>query len=71
MNPGWTSGEDFFQYLKASFECLYREGHTSPKMMSVGIHPRLSGRPGRCEALAHFIKFVKQHEGVWICRQRI
>jgi allantoinase len=69
MSPGWTSGEDFFQYLKASFECLYREGKEFPKMMTVGIHPRLSGRPGRCEALYRFIKFVKQHDDVWICRR--
>lgn len=69
MSPGWVSGEDYFQYLKASFECLYREGKAFPKMMTVGVHPRLSGRPGRCEALLRFVKFVKQHDDVWICRR--
>ncbi len=69
MTPGWNTGEDYFQYLKASFECLYREGLQFPKMMTVGIHARLSGRPGRCEAFHRFIKFVKQYENVWICRR--
>lgn len=68
-SPGWNTGDDFFQYLKASFECLYREGLQSPKMMTVGLHPRLSGRPGRCEAIHQFIRFVKQFDEVWICRR--
>ncbi len=69
LSPGWNTGEDFFQYLKASFECLYREGVLFPKMMTVGIHARLSGRPGRCEALRRFINFVKSFDDVWICRR--
>jgi allantoinase len=69
VSPGWNTGEDFFQYLKAAFECLYREGAHFPKMMTVGIHPRLSGRPGRCEALYRFINFIKQFDDVWICRR--
>lgn len=69
LSPGWSSGEDFFQYLKASFTCLYKEGAVSPKMMTVGLHPRLSGRPGRCEVLERFILHVKQFEHVWICRR--
>lgn len=70
MSPGWTSGNDFFEYLKAAFICLYREGQTFPKMMSVGVHPRLSGRPGRAEALQRFIDFVKEYEDIWICRRQ-
>lgn len=69
ISPGWNTGEDFFQYLKAAFECLYREGLQSPKMMTVGVHARLSGRPGRCEALYRFIEFIKQFDDVWICRR--
>jgi peptidoglycan/xylan/chitin deacetylase (PgdA/CDA1 family) len=69
MLPGWNSGEDFFHYLKASFECLHREGAQSPKMMTIGLHARFSGRPGRCEALYRFIKYVVQFDDVWICRR--
>jgi putative urate catabolism protein len=69
ISPGWNTGEDFFQYLKASFEYLYREGLHFPKMMTVGMHARLSGRPGRCEALYRFIKFIKQFDDLWICRR--
>ncbi len=69
LSSGWTSGEDYFTYLKASFDHLYREGETEPKMMSVGLHCRITGRPGRAEALARFIDYVGTHEGVWICRR--
>lgn len=67
--PGWNNGEDFFQYLKGAFECLHREGLHSPKMMTVGLHSRLSGRPGRCDAIYRFIRYVKQFDDVWICRR--
>ena len=69
MSPGWNTGEDFFQYLKAAFDCLYHEGAKTPKMMTVGIHPRLSGRPGRSEALRSFIEYIKKFDKVWICRR--
>lgn len=69
MYPGWTSGIDFYEYLKASFDNLYREGEQFPKMMSVGLHPRLSGRPGRCEALSRFIHYIKTFDQVWVCRR--
>lgn len=69
MTPGWSCGSDYFQYLKDSFLCLYREGESAPKMMTIGVHPRLSGRPGRCEVLRRFIDFVRQFDGVWICRR--
>jgi allantoinase len=69
LNPGWSSGDDFFTYLKAAFDHLYREGETEPKMMSVGLHCRLTGRPARAEALARFMDYVGRHERVWICRR--
>lgn len=69
LSPGWSSGEDFFQYLKAAFDQLYLEGIDHPKMMSIGLHARLSGRPGRCEALRRFIDYISEREHVWICRR--
>ena len=69
MNPGWMSGDDFFSYLKNSFDFLYEEGQSAPKMMSVGLHGRFSGRPGRARALARFLDYVLKHDQVWICRR--
>jgi allantoinase len=68
-NPGWMSGDDFFHYLKAAFDRLYLEGESEPKMMSIGLHCRLSGRPGRAGALARFIDYALGHEKVWACRR--
>ena len=59
LSPGWMSGEDFFTYLRASFDQLYREGEREPKMMSIGLHGRLIGRPGRAETLARFMDHVQ------------
>ena len=67
--PGFNSGDDFYTYLKDAFDVLYAEGETSPKMMSVGLHARLAGKPGRIAALARFIDYVKSHQKVWICRR--
>ena len=67
--PGFTSGEGFFRYLKDAFDVLYREGKTSPKMMSVGLHTRLAGRPGRAAALERFLDYLVAHDDVWICRR--
>ena len=64
---GFNSGEQFFQYLKDSFDTLYAEGATTPKMMSVGLHCRLVGRPGRIASLKRFLDYVKQHDDVWLC----
>jgi len=64
---GFNSGEQFFQYLKDSFDTLYAEGAESPKMMSVGLHCRLVGRPGRIASLKRFLDYVKQHDDVWLC----
>ncbi len=67
---GFNSGDQFFSYLKDSFDALYAEGAKgSPKMMSIGLHCRLIGRPGRVMALARFIDHVQSHEKVWIARR--
>jgi OHCU decarboxylase len=63
---GFNSGDQFFAYLKDSFDTLYAEGETAPKMMSVGLHCRLVGRPGRAAALARFLDYVKSHDRVWV-----
>ncbi|MCJ8300811.1 MAG: allantoinase PuuE, partial [Pseudomonadales bacterium] len=66
---GFNSGEQFYQYLVDSFDTLYVEGEESPKMLSIGLHCRLIGRPGRIAALERFIKYVKSHPQVWITRR--
>lgn len=63
---GFNTGEQFFTYLKDSFDTLYAEGETAPKMMSIGLHCRLVGRPGRAAALARFLDYVKSHDRVWV-----
>lgn len=66
---GFNSGEQFFQYLKDSFDVLYAEGETVPKMMSIGLHCRLAGRPGRAAALGKFLDYVGNYSDVWITRR--
>jgi len=67
---GFNSGDQFFAYLRDSFDMLYEEGRAgSPKMMSVGLHCRLAGRPGRAAALARFLDYVQARSGVWLCRR--
>ncbi len=67
---GFNSGDQFFAYLKDSFDCLYEEGRLgSPKMMSVGMHCRLLGRPGRAQAIARFLDYVLARDKVWIARR--
>ena len=68
-NQGFNTGDHFFNYLKDSFDALYEEGKKSPKMMSVGLHCRLIGRPGRIQSLKNFLEYVQKHKGVWICRR--
>ena len=68
-NQGFNTGDHFFNYLKDSFDVLYEEGKKSPKMMSVGLHCRLIGRPGRIQSLKNFLKYVQKHKDVWICRR--
>ncbi|QFU16137.1 allantoinase PuuE [Microvirga thermotolerans] len=62
---GFNSGDQFFAYLKDTFDTLYAEGEHAPKMMSVGLHCRLVGRPGRAAALARFLDYVMSHDAVW------
>ncbi len=66
---GFNSGEQFFTYLRDSFDCLYEEGAEAPRMLSVGLHCRLVGRPGRAAALARFVDYVAGHDDVWVCRR--
>ena len=66
---GFNTGEDFFNYARAAFDTLYKEGETAPKMMSVGLHCRLIGRPGRFEGLRKFVEHIQQHERVWVTRR--
>ncbi len=66
---GFNSGDQFYAYLKDSFDVLYAEGESAPKMMSVGLHCRLVGRPGRAAALARFLDYVQSHDQVWVTRR--
>ena len=67
---GFNSGDQFFAYLKDSFDVLYAEGLAgAPKMMSVGLHCRLVGRPGRAASLARFLDYVQQHDQAWVTRR--
>ena len=68
-NQGFNSGDQFFTYLKDSFDALYEEGKYNPKMMSVGLHCRLIGRPGRIQALKKFLNYVLQFKDIWICKR--
>ena len=68
-NQGFNSGEQFYTYLKDSFDVLYEEGKSNPKMMSVGLHCRLIGRPGRIQSLKKFLDYVLKFKDVWICKR--
>jgi putative urate catabolism protein len=66
---GFTTGEQFADYLNAAFDALYAEGETAPKMMSVGLHCRIVGKPGRIGGLRRFLEHVAAHEKVWVARR--
>ena len=66
---GFNSGDQFFTYLRDAFDSLYAEGVENPKMMSVGLHCRLVGRPGRIRSLEKFIQHAKSHDNVWFCKR--
>tara|TARA_B110000438_G_C15777150_1_gene634581 strand:+ start:230 stop:1132 length:903 start_codon:yes stop_codon:yes gene_type:complete len=68
-NQGFNNGDQFYSYLKDSFDTLYEEGNYSPKMMSIGLHCRLIGRPGRIQSLKKFLDYVLKHKDVWICKR--
>jgi peptidoglycan/xylan/chitin deacetylase (PgdA/CDA1 family) len=63
---GFNSGQQFYEYLKDSFDVLYAEGS---RMMSIGLHCRIAGRPGRSAALARFLDYVADHDATWIARR--
>ena len=67
---GFSNGEDFYTYLRDAFDVLYEEGHHGPgRILSVGLHCRLAGRPGRLAGLKRFLEYARQHEGVWFARR--
>ena len=68
-NQGFNSGDQFYNYLKDSFDALYEEGKTTPRMMSVGLHCRLIGRPGRIQSLRKFLDYVLKFKDIWICKR--
>jgi len=71
VSPGWVTGQDFFTYLKDAFDVTYAEGMAgAPKMMSIGLHNRLIGRPGKLAGLKMFLDYIAGHDGVW-CPRRI
>jgi putative urate catabolism protein len=69
LPQGFSQGEDFFTYLRDSFDALYAEGAEAPKMMSIGMHCRLLGKPGRIVALHKFLDHIEKHDKVWVCRR--
>ena len=66
---GFKSGQQFFDYLKDTFDVLYTEGAEKPRMMSVGLHCRLAGRPGRTAAVERFLDYLGTKDGVWFARR--
>ena len=66
---GFNTGDHFLAYLKDAFDVLYAEGEETPRMLSVGLHARLIGRPGRFAGLQRFLDYVQRHDKVWVCRR--
>jgi peptidoglycan/xylan/chitin deacetylase (PgdA/CDA1 family) len=66
---GFNTGDDYFAYLRDAFDVLYQEGATAPKMMSVGLHMRLIGHPGRIAGLWRLLDHIQKHHGVWVTRR--
>ncbi|GAC27504.1 allantoinase PuuE [Brumicola pallidula] len=64
---GFNTGQHFYEYLKDAFDTLYAEGEFAPKMLSIGLHCRIIGRPGRIGGLKRFIEYISQHKDVWVC----
>jgi len=69
LPQGYSHADPFFQYMKDSFDALYAEGDERPKMLSIGMHCRLLGRPGRIVALQRFLDHIEKHARVWVCRR--
>jgi allantoinase len=68
QNSGFSTADDFFGYMRDCFDLLYEEGAEHPAMMSIGLHDRLIGRPGRAVGLIRFFEHVRRHDRVWFCR---
>ncbi|MGB7989917.1 MAG: allantoinase PuuE [Candidatus Methylophosphatis roskildensis] len=69
LPQGFSHGDEFFEYLRDAFDVLYAEGEDRPAMLSVGMHCRLLGRPGRFRALQRFLDYIGSHDRVWVCRR--
>ena len=69
LAAGYSSQDDFETYLKGTFDQLYEEGATTPALMSVGLHPRITGRPARARALGRFLDYILRFDDVWVCRR--
>jgi peptidoglycan/xylan/chitin deacetylase (PgdA/CDA1 family) len=69
LPQGFSHGEEFFSYLRDAFDVMWAEGADRPAMMSIGMHCRLLGRPGRFAAFQRFLDHVARHDGVWIARR--
>jgi putative urate catabolism protein len=69
LPAGFATGADFYEYLKATFDILYKEGASQPKMMSIGLHCRISGRPARADGLEKFLDYILKHDKVWVTRR--
>ncbi|MFJ9743511.1 chitin deacetylase, partial [Streptomyces sp. NPDC101166] len=66
----FANGEEFFTYLKDAFDVLYAEGEAgAPKMLSIGLHCRIAGKPARAKALERFVDYVRSHDKVWLARR--
>ncbi|HEY7776438.1 MAG TPA: allantoinase, partial [Kineobactrum sp.] len=66
---GFNCGDQFYNYLRDAFDVLYAEGASQPRLLNIGLHCRLAGRPGRFAALQRFLDYVQGHEQVWLCRR--
>jgi len=66
---GFNAGDQFFNYLRDAFDVLYAEGEDQPRMLSIGLHCRLIGRPGRFRSLQRFLDHIEAHDRVWVCRR--
>ncbi len=69
MSPGWNTPEDAWLTMKATFDQLYRESQHSPAIMTLGLHSRISGLPGRANAIVRFLEYVCRHDHVWFCHR--
>lgn len=69
LAPGFACSQDFFQHLKDTFDTYYQEGEKHPSMMTIPLHYRIAGRPGRTAALERFIQYILQFKDIWICRR--